>query len=69
MVHLATSLSHGVDTPGLISPLDMNYSPAAMTQTFELIICLCCYYLFVLFQFLGALIMGETSIAGCLNAD
>lgn len=51
MVHLPPSLSCGVDTLRLISPLDMSDIPAARTQTSELIMCLCCYYLFVLFYF------------------
>lgn len=70
MVHLAWPLSHGVDTLGLISSLDRNYFPAARSQTSELIMCLYCYYLVVIFWFPEISIMGQTSIAvGCSNAD
>lgn len=69
MVPLAWPLSRGVDTLGLISPLDRNYFPAARSQTSELIICLS-HYLVVLFWFPETLIMGQTFIAvGCSNAD
>lgn len=59
-----------LNTLGFISPLDINVFPAAETQTSELIMRLCCYYLLVLFLFAGNLIMGQASIAvGCSNAD
>lgn len=59
-----------LNTLGFISPLDIHVFPAAETQTSELVMCLCCYYLLVLFLFAGNLIMGQASIAvGCSNAD
>lgn len=59
-----------LNTLGFISPLDINVFPAAETQTSELVMHLCCYYLLVLFLFAGNLIMGQASIAvGCSNAD